>query len=271
MPGSTPRCWFYMLRDVDPKASRYAAIVIGVEDYDDEDYEDLSAREMDIRYLAPMLRWSDAFSFATSFPTWQLRWEALRTTALRGYAYRKDFQDLLVHHKFRFRTLAEEKRNSAAWAYNAVWGNNSVAGLSVDYQARKIVRYPDGATDEQKRQLEGVLLREPAPQIGERGVYLRQWYGRIADYYRGSRTRIVFLRLPRAPVPVPVTPGKKSAVARELARRPGVILLPEHTFDDLERPEWFGDAMHLNQTGSVEFTIHAVREIGRVLGPPSGK
>src|SRR6266446_4087998 len=34
-PGATPRCWYYMLRDVDPTRRRYAAIVIAVEDYED--------------------------------------------------------------------------------------------------------------------------------------------------------------------------------------------------------------------------------------------
>src|SRR5713226_4341081 len=29
-PGSTPRCWYYMLRDADPTRRRYSAIVIAV-------------------------------------------------------------------------------------------------------------------------------------------------------------------------------------------------------------------------------------------------
>ena len=34
-PGTTPRCWYYMLRDIDPTRRRYAAIVIAVDDYED--------------------------------------------------------------------------------------------------------------------------------------------------------------------------------------------------------------------------------------------
>ena len=35
--GTDPRSWYYMLRDLDPTASRYRAVVFGVDDFDDED------------------------------------------------------------------------------------------------------------------------------------------------------------------------------------------------------------------------------------------
>ena len=39
--GSDPRSWYYMLRDLDPSANRYRAVVFGVDGYDEEDtYED---------------------------------------------------------------------------------------------------------------------------------------------------------------------------------------------------------------------------------------
>jgi hypothetical protein len=37
VPGTSPRCWYYRLRDLDPAAQRYAAIVFAVDSYDDED------------------------------------------------------------------------------------------------------------------------------------------------------------------------------------------------------------------------------------------
>src|SRR5690242_13907821 len=42
VPGSTPRVWYYLLRTIDPHRDRYAAIVFGLDDYDDlEHTEDL--------------------------------------------------------------------------------------------------------------------------------------------------------------------------------------------------------------------------------------
>jgi len=45
VPGTSPRCWYYMLREVDPQARRYAAIVIPLDTYDDRQWEDLRTRE----------------------------------------------------------------------------------------------------------------------------------------------------------------------------------------------------------------------------------
>jgi len=35
--------------------------------------------------------------------------------------------------------------------------------------------------------------------------FRRLWFGRTCERYRGSRTKIIFFRLPRAPIPFPET------------------------------------------------------------------
>jgi hypothetical protein len=266
MPGSTPRVWYYMLRDVDPAARRYAAILIGVDDYDDEDYADLSNRELDIRYVTPLLGWADVLPFAASYPEWRTRWEAGRAALFKGYAYRADFQDFLAHHKYRMKQVAVARDEAALFRYNLAWSSNDVTGLSVDWKAWTI-HFPEGSTESQRRIFTEVLMRESAEQTGLRGKYLREWYGRIVDRYRGSRTRIVFLRLPRGPVVRPVLVARKSATARELAAaNPQVRLIGEHAFDSLEQTRFFGDPLHLNQAGSQEFSHMAAREAASVLG-----
>ena len=266
MPGSTPRVWYYMLRDVDPTARRYAAILIGVDEYDDEDYEDLSNREMDIRYVTPYLGWADVLPFAASCPEWPTRWLAARAALFKGYAYRADFQDFLAHHKDRTKKIAVSRREDGPRRYNQPWGSYDVTGLSVDWKTRTI-HFPEGSTELQKQIITEVLLRGTAEQTGLRGKYLRQWYGRIVERYRGSRTKIVFLRLPRGPVVPPMLVACKTAVARELAAsNVQVRLLPEDAFDSLEQPRFFGDPMHLNHVGSQEFSRMAARETASLLG-----
>jgi hypothetical protein len=265
MPGSTPRAWYYMLRDVDPTARRYAAILIGVNEYDDEDFEDLSAREMDIRYVTPLLGWADVLPFAASYPDWRTRWEAARAALFKGYAFRADFQDFLAHHRDRMKKIAVARREDGPRRYNELWGSYAVTGLSVDWKTRTI-HFPEDSTESQKRELTDVLLRPTIQQTGLRGQYLRLWYGRIVQHYRGSRTKVVFMRLPRGPVLRPAVAGK-TAAARELAAaNPNVWLLPEHAFDSLEQPRYFGDAMHLNHVGSQEFSRMVARETSRALG-----
>jgi len=57
-----------MLRDLDPTARRYRAVVFGVTDFDDED--EYFTPDDDIRalhYVIARLRWSDVLEFALSF------------------------------------------------------------------------------------------------------------------------------------------------------------------------------------------------------------
>jgi hypothetical protein len=52
--GTDPRAWYHMLRDLDPSARRYRAILMTVNSYDDE--EDFSHPDDDIRALTLQLR-----------------------------------------------------------------------------------------------------------------------------------------------------------------------------------------------------------------------
>ena len=58
------------------------------------------------------------------------------------------------------------------------------------------------------------------------------------------------------------------SVIREFAARPNVLLVDEHFFESLERPELFADGMHMNKSGVALFSAMLAREIGRMLGPP---
>jgi hypothetical protein len=267
MPGSTPRCWYYMLRDVDPAASRYRAIVIGTDDYDDEDYEDMSGRELDIRLLTPLMPLTEVFQFAASYPRWTSRWEAFRAGVLKGFAYRADFQDFLTFHSRRFDRVDAARRTFIDRVYNGAWSSESLAGLGVDWQ-RRVIAFPEKSSEEQRSLIRGVLFRETIPQTGQRGAYLRLWYGRIVEHYRGSATRLILLRLPRGPVVRPRAFEPKTAAAREFGARAEITLTPEHTYDCLERPELFGDPLHLNEPGAREFSRMLARDVRRILGPP---
>ena len=77
IPGSDVRTWYYMLRELDPTRRRYRAIVIGVNDYDDEDTSDQPDDDLRSLHLcAVRLRLSDALDFACSFHSALPRWTA---------------------------------------------------------------------------------------------------------------------------------------------------------------------------------------------------
>jgi hypothetical protein len=79
----------------------------------------------------------------------------------------------------------------------------------LDYQSTE-----DSLTGEQRQLIEEVVARDRPADTGRGTAYFRYWYGRILDRYTGSGTKIIFLRLPRAPIPPPDYPPKLNSAVR---------------------------------------------------------
>lgn len=266
--GTNAQVWYYMLRDLDPTAQRYRAIVFGVDDYDDEDRafqpdDDIRA----LHYAITSLRWSDTIEFARSFHSRQLQWEAFRSAALKGIAYQSDIQAFLAHPRKRVEIVKITRTGFANWTYDYVEMPQTMAGLQIDWATLKAT-FPAGF-DQNQRETVSFLVHPPDPQNGRLAAYRRTWFSRIIDRYRGSRTKIIFIRLARGPIAPPGNLAKKlSASIREFGSRPNVILADEHAFDSLEHPEYFKDGMHLNRAGVARFSAMLSDEVTRILGPP---
>ena len=270
--GSSPRVLYYMLRDIDPKARAYRAIVFGVDDYDDEDtWQEHSEDDRVMRFLAARLRIRDAYQLASSFQAWPLRWEAFLTTLLKGPIYQKDLQAFLLHPGERIAWAKLAWDHYDEWTNAYVETDRSMAGVSVDW-TNMTATYPPWADADQgiHEEFQIRYLRPIVPQTGHLAEYRRLWFGRIIDRYAHSPTRILFLRLPRGPVVRPESlKVKAGSVIREFARtNPHVLVCDEHAFDSLERPELFKDGLHLNREGIVRFSPLMAEEIARILGPP---
>ena len=266
VPGTTPRCWYYMLREVDPRCNRYAAILVPFDTYNDREFEPVADRELDLRYLAPLVRLTDLWSFSMSYTEWPLRALAARTVLLKGMAFQQDFQAYLAHRRAREENVRLVHRMGATWIYNSVWEGRNLEGIEVDWAGNRVTAFPDWMDAERRRGAEELLLRPVPPITPAYAAYRLRWIGAIVDRYRGTRTRIVFYRLPRGPVVRPGLPEDADSSVRQLARRPGVVLIDEHTFDSLERPELFGDGMHLNEAGGIEFSRTLAQLAGKWLG-----
>jgi len=269
MGGSELRSWYYMLRDLGPSANRYRAVVFGVNDYGDEDtldYPDDDIRSL--HYVITRLRWSDAWDFARSFRTPSVQWQAFRGTILKGMVLQSDIEAFLTHPLKRIAYVKLCHRGYEDWTYNFVDSPASMAGLTIDWSTMQAT-YPPGATAEQISTTTSWLLHPPSPQTGRTAEYRRKWFGRIIDRYRGSRTKIVFVRLPRGPIPRPASLAQPTTSSiREFASRPNVLLCDEAAFNSLEHPELFKDAWHLNREGIARFSPMLAEEISRMLGTP---
>jgi len=268
--GSNARNWYYMLRDLDPSAQRYRAVVLGVDDYDDEDRAYSPDNEIrDLHYVIARLRFADIGEFARSFTDPQLRWTVFRDSLFKGLVYQTDFHAFLSHPAKRIDYVRLADRDGASWRYDYVESDRTMVGLNIDW-ATLAVTWPPGADDGQRESVTSFLAHPPDPQTGRLAAYRRLWLGKIIDRYRGSRTRVIFVALPRGPIPRPNgLVGKKSSSIREMAAQPGVLLANEHAFDALERPEYFRDGMHLNRQGIERFSAMLPDEVERLLVNPN--
>lgn len=264
MGGALPRCWPYILRAVDPDANRYAAIILPLNDYDDIDTgETLAERLSDLNYLNGQLRLADLPEFAGSFVEWPSRWQAARAILFKGFAFKKDVQEFLQAPRERLKKRSVYKEWEQ-WVYNYKGESRSLAGLEIDRKNKKAT-IPEGVPADVGELIKGLMLADPAPQDGTMAAYRRRWLGKIVERYRGSRTRLIFIRLPRGPIPPePRAPNPESTV-RRFAALPNVTVLDEHFFDSLEKPELFMDPMHLNGPGIERFSIMLSDEVRRLL------
>jgi hypothetical protein len=268
--GSNPRCWYYMLRAADPTARRYAAVLLPVPEYDDADTQDEFPDSIsDLHYLIARLGLKDLVEFSGSFRSFRYRWEAFRGILLKGLVYKRDLQAWLEDPAARFAMVDQFRDYSADWNYSHLGHERALTGLKVDWAARRI-EYPPGLPPEVQRTIHEQLLAPPAPKTPGFNAYRRRWFGKILDHYRGSGTRLIVVRVPRIPIVPPERPPvNPHSSVRELASRKDVIVLDEHLFDHLERPEFFMDGLHMNREGLARFSRLLGREVQRVLPPSS--
>lgn len=265
--GTSPRCWPYLLRAVDPTAKRYRAILIPVESYEDDDpREDMSARVSDLNYIVGQLDYGDLLEFSLSHPDRESRIRAARGILLRGFVYQRDIHQFLSNPIARMRKVNSIRPAWHEWAYAFPGDPRTLAGMTVDWNTRT-VQFPPGTQPVQEETTRRRLFERPGPQTGKFAAYRAHWLGKIVDRYAGTGTKVIFVPLPRGPVLRPDQPKlNPESVIRRFARQPHVRLLDARLFEDLERPELFYDYQHLNAEGSRRFTLKLAQEVERILG-----
>jgi len=266
--GTTPRTWYYELRAVDPEANNYAAIVIPTDDYNEPDfYDDHAEREADLHYILARLELGDLLDFPWTYQKKQSQWVIARGIALKGTIYKQDFLDFLDHPRERIAKARYYASDSAGWYYNYRGNETNLTGVQVDW-AHRTIQFPSRFSTNERKEIEAVLFPDLPPDQGHETAYLRYWYGRIIERYRSSGTKLIFMRVPRAPQSPPDVPPKINSAVRQVASQPNVIVLDERLFNPIEHPELFQDGMHLNGKGMEQFSKIRGAEVQRVLGPP---
>lgn len=265
IPGATPRVWYYELRDADPTRRRFRAIVFALDHYSDQDGDPpVEDRVIDLNFVIARLRLGDCAEFALSMSSSAYRGKAFAGCLFKGIPLRRDFQEFLRKTRERVRRAREYRRDGLRYVDAYSGRSENLSGLTADF-AKRTIQFPPGIDAEQHDTIETTVMPDPVPDTGGITAYRELWLGKILDLYKDSPTRIIFLQLPRAPLPIPegATPPRFLEWA---LRQPRVSALPAETFRDLERPELFFDGYHLNHDGRGLFSGRVAELIPARIG-----
>ena len=179
VPGTTPRCWPFFVRAIDPEAHRYRAVVIPVDTFSDDDSAigslDGDDRPMDLRYVVFQTRLTDLPKLAGSFSDPRERIEYGIDLFWRGVELRDDFQSLAADPPARAAAIAQARRDPAYEPLAAHPRSRNArrparelhrrhARLSVELDARSARRYRHAGLA--RRQAQPVVREIPAAMAG---------------------------------------------------------------------------------------------------------
>jgi hypothetical protein len=267
--GTTPRVWNYFLRQIDPAANRFAAIVMMVT-YDStyQHYEFLNY-PLDTPYATTLLRLSDLNDYPATFTVPDQRERARRAILLPLQALHEDILMFLAHPLQR---IEQVRHGRQGWLY-AISQYGGQGGALPELPLDSASGMPSSWGDheaESKSKLENYFrtLRDIAPpeqqQINDN--YLRLWLGRIADRYAASHVPVIVFSMTRGPwqktlMPAPTASG---AVA-ELRNAGRLLVLPGEAFTALEQPQFFFDTLHLNHAGRERFSALFAQQVAPLV------
>jgi hypothetical protein len=256
--GTSPRVWYYLLRAVDPDADRFAAIAMMV-DYDVGDIRlDMRNYALDTSYATSLLRLADITEYPNTFTDNAERERARRAIALPLSAMHEDVRDLITHPADRYRQLHGFRKGWLQAIGNYPGRDGHLPSLDID----RITHEPKDWNEvpaELGAGLHGYFSDLGNPVSTERKAdnagYLRQWLERIANRYAAHNIPVIVFVVPRGPWhrQLAAVPQPSGPVA-ELAAAGKVIALPGDAFVELEQPQFFFDASHMNHDGREEFS-----------------
>lgn len=260
IPGTSPRVWDYVLREVDPNANRFAAVVLMVS-YDTWGIQaDPANYPLDISYLTPLLRVSDASTFPSSFNTAEQRERAWRAVLLPLQPLHEDVLALLANPSQRLKKVGGYYAGWLAAVQQYQGHSEAVPTLEID----PITGQPhswNGIPVDLKARLEAYLAGlhhagYGTPQLqNDANAYTRRWLGGIAERYQAHQVPVIIFVVPRGPFHAQSAPIPAPAGAVAELRDAGLVqALPGDAFVQFEKPQFFFDTLHMNHTGREGFS-----------------
>ncbi|HEY1978094.1 MAG TPA: MBOAT family protein [Candidatus Baltobacteraceae bacterium] len=264
--GTTPRCWYYFLHEIDPTARRFHALVIPVDTYADDDSAigsiDGDQREQDLHYLVFAVAPAQIPKIAGTFDGLTMQLTTGLDLLLRGPILRDDIQAFAADPGARFAAIARAR--AKPFYAPLVWHprEETLEGMRVDFR-RNQIQYPPGVTPEVRAAMPAQVLRIPhaSPTYA---AYRREWLYPIVKRYVAAGTPVIFVRIPTRPAHR--NSGEALGASLKALARSGLArLLPAQGYMSLEQPALFADHDHLNRDGSLRFSELLGRDVARAL------
>ncbi len=267
VPGSVPRTWFYLLREIQRQNLPFDAVVVGVS------YRHLAGGELadwslDATFMAPLVGIGDAQSFPITFASDAMRQRAARTVWLPALTMQKDVQSLLSAPEPRWKSLKKKR-----W-----WFENQAnyPGLDERMPQLEFVQGKPGewrvadwkdTTDKQRNAVETHLQGLSYGTKPQNDVFLGQWLGQLLQLTRKAGVPLIVYPYPRGPYPAVLPEGNDLPPSlAKLAKEAGVTVLPADFFASLESPHYFFDALHANREGRRITSQAIAQEAAKTLG-----
>ena len=258
VPGATLRVLYYYQKVLDPNRDRYKAIVIGLPTYrkkSSAETEHFNDRMLDADLLLPIISSREYLEFAGTFTTEEKRLEVGSRVLVQSLSYQMDFQNFLLHPITRKRLVSLRRRIKDKFALEYAGRDEDMQGLRYDSRSGDI-HFPERLTEIERAQVKA-YLQPGVVDADHYDEYSRQWIERFIERYRGTQTTLVFLRMPAEVLPQVDEIRRNGPFASYmplLRNSPGIKVMDEDAFYDLEDPRYFFDTLHMNHEGRVRFT-----------------
>lgn len=221
VPGSTPRTWYYLLREIDRRGHRYDAVVIGML-YASEDRIRTADWPLDPLHQVALVGLRDVFAYpgqAGAGTPRRRAWHALLFPALTA---QQDLRALLAAPLERWQRLRQRSQYIAD---------------TIAYAGRE-------------ERLPGDYAPPPAAPIPAHiaqanAQYQARWIGALSHRAAARGAPTLVFPLPRGP---------RAGAVPETPRWSGATVLPADLFVTLESPEFFFDALHVNRQGREQMS-----------------
>ena len=268
--SSTPRAWYYFLREHLAQGHRPRAVAVMATSFHDDEGGDLADRRLDIGLVHQLTGLGDAVDFPTSFVTTAARLDALQSILLSGFYYKADLAAFLTQPVRRITAVGAWRQNGFEWLDMYPGRASSVEGLELDMASGRVM-FPAAMPPGERAVLEsyaGSLRTGGAPRSvnAATAAYRSIWFNRLADLCGAAGIELMIFRIPRGPLHFMADDDEGVSGSLAALRASGrAQLLPASSFHALERQEFFFDDLHLNAQGRSRFSSALVGAILPVL------